>query len=306
MIQNAPIALFTYNRFNHTKKTIEALLKNELAIETELYVFSDGAKNSDDGVIIDQIREYLKAISGFKAIHIVCNNKNKGLANSIIEGVSSLFKKFNTVIVLEDDLETSPYFLNFMNDALNYYSPDKIWSIAGYSPNIKIPDIYKFNTYLAHRNCSWGWATWKQNWERTDWEMSTFNHFFLQKEERIKFERGGNDLSIMLLKQKQKLLHSWSIRFNFEAYKYNLPTVYPIKSLVNNLGVDGSGTHMKQSNKYDSSLFSNKLSSDSFCPSNYFNKALQVNFKRFYNTTIYRKGINLYKTIKALKGIKNP
>lgn len=306
MKQLAPIALFTYNRFNHTQRTIQALLKNKLAKQSVLYVFSDGAKNYKDDEEVKQIRNYLKTISDFKAIHIICNEHNKGLANSIIEGISFILKKFETVIVLEDDLKTSPYFLNFMNDALNHYSPDKIWSIAGYTPNIKIPYTYKYNTYLAHRNCSWGWATWKLNWEKTDWDMSNFNHFFLQKENRSKFERGGNDLSIMLLKQKQKLLHSWSIRFNFEAYNYNLPTVYPIQSLVNNFGVDGSGTHMKQSNKFNSCLLLNKLSFDNFCPDDLFNKSIQLNFKRFYNTSIYRKGINLFKTIKALKSIKKP
>ncbi|TLX77094.1 glycosyltransferase family 2 protein [Labilibacter sediminis] len=301
----APIALFTYNRYKHTRQTIESLLKNSLAQESELYIFSDGAKKGDEEKV-ESVRAYLKTISGFKAVHIKYGEQNKGLANSIIDGVTSLFQKYPSVIVLEDDLQTSPHFLQFMNDALNHYSPNEIWSIAGYSPNIKIPSSYQFDSFLVHRNCSWGWATWKQNWEKTDWNISGFNDFFVDKSKRKKFERGGNDLSIMFLKQQMQVIHSWSVRFNFGAFTYNLPTVYPVKSLVKNLGVDGSGTHMKQSSKYNTTLATNSVINTNYCSYNNFNTIIEHRFKRFYNTSLYRRVINLYKTFKAVKSIKKP
>ncbi len=295
----APIILFTYNRLDHTRKTVEALLKNELASQSDLYIFSDQAKSKDQETEVSRVRDFITHINGFKSITNILHPKNKGLATSIIQGVTEVLKKHDKVIVLEDDLETSPYFLNYMNEALTHYSPDNIWSIAGYTPNIKIPNNYNHSTYLAHRNCSWGWATWKQNWEKSDWVVSDFNAFFTDKNKRQEFERGGNDLSIMLLKQQQQLIHSWSIRFNYAAYKNNLPTVYPVKSFINNLGVDGSGTNMKKSGKYASKMQSNK-NNLSYCPDTLFDEHIGSNFKCFYNTSLYRKLINWYKIHKVV------
>ena len=191
-----------------------------------------------------------------------------------------------------------------MNEALNYYSSDKIWSIAGYSPNIRIPKAYGYSTYLAHRNCSWGWATWKQNWEKTDWDVKEFKDFFTDKNERQRFERGGNDLSVMLLKQQQQIIHSWSVRFNYAAFKNDMPTVYPRQSYINNLGVDGSGTNMKKSEKYSSDLASGANADFLFCPDDAIYEEITKHFKQFYNTSIYRSVINWFKTQKAVREIQ--
>ncbi len=300
----APIVLFTYNRPYHTRKTIEALLKNTLAAESHLYVFSDEAKTSKHQEAVHLVRTYLKEVQGFKSVTLVFHNQNKGLATSIIEGVSEVLKSNEKVIVLEDDLETSPHFLDYMNGALNHYSPDKIWSIAAYSPNIQIPSNYPYNTYLAHRNCSWGWATWKKNWENTDWEVNDFKDFFTYKNKRQQFERGGNDLSVMLLKQQKQIIHSWSVRFNYAAYKNNLPTAYPRKSYINNLGVDGSGTNMKKSGKYNSELISELSTDFRFCPDDVINDEIAYRFKQFYNTSMYRSIINWFKKQKMLQEIQ--
>ncbi len=300
----APIVLFTYNRPHHTRKTVEALLKNPLAFASHLYIFSDEAKAPEDQDAVHLVRTYLKNIRGFKSVTPVFHNQNKGLATSIIEGVSEVFKTYEKVIVLEDDLETSPHFLSYMNDALNYYVPNKIWSIAAYTPNIKIPIDYAYNTYLAHRNCSWGWATWKQNWESTDWDVKDFKDFFIDKNKRQQFERGGNDLSIMLLKQQQQIIHSWSVRFNYAAYINNLPSVYPTQSHINNMGTDGSGTNMKKSGKYDSELVSGASTDFIYCPDHFIYDEIGSSFKQFYNTSMYRRVINWYKTQRAIMRLK--
>ena len=291
----APIVLFVYNRPIHTIKTVEALLKNNLASDSELYVFSDQAKTGKDVEAVKKTRTYVEQINGFKNVTCCFHPENKGLASSIIQGVSEVFEKHDKVIVLEDDLETSPNFLSFMNNALENYSPKNIWSIAGYSPNIKVPVGYKPDTYLAHRNCSWGWATWKQNWEKTDWNVCDFNEFIVNPQKRTCFERGGNDLSVMLLKQQQHVIDSWSIRFNYAAYKNNLPTVYPVKSFIKNTGVDGSGTNMKRSGKFDSKLNHTTTEYFDFCPGDFIDEQIAVEFRKFYNTSLYRKLINWYK-----------
>ncbi len=288
----APIVLFTYNRLDHTKRTVEALLRNTLAENSDIYIFSDGARKQSDVEKVEEVRAYLTDITGFKNIYLEFSKNNKGLASSIIEGVSSVFEKNEKVIVLEDDLETSPYFLKFMNETLEFYSPDDIWSIAGYAPNITIPKSYKYSTFLIHRNCSWGWATWKQNWQKTDWQVKDFESFIVSDRERKKFNRGGDDLSVMLLKQQQEIIHSWSIRFNYAAFKNCLPTVYPINSMVKNLGVDGTGTNMKSSKKYHTDAFEQCPVKDEFCSKDIYNHSLEREFKSFYNTSLYRRLIN--------------
>lgn len=299
----APIALFTFNRIDHIKKTVESLLNNKGIAESDLYVFSDEGKNEKEKADVQQVRAYIDTVEGFNKIYKVYHAENQGLAQSIIHGVSDLFKRHDRIIVLEDDLQTTPWFLTFMNEALDFYSPDQLWSVAAYSPNIKIPEYYPFSTYLVHRNCSWGWATWKQNWEKVDWEVKDFNQFYTNKVKRKQFERGGNDLSIMLLKQQQQVIHSWSIRFNYAAYKNNLPTVYPVKSLVKNLGADGSGTNMKKSSKYQSDLQQDKIDKAYFCGGDSYDTIIENSFSKFYNTSVYRSLINVFKTHQAVRKI---
>lgn len=292
----SPIAIFTYNRLAHTKKTIFSLLNNTLANKSDIYIYSDGPRNVNHKDDVEKVRDFLKSISGFCNIHLNFSKENKGLADSIIHGVTEIFQSHSSVIVLEDDLETSPYFLSYMNDVLLHYNPDKIWSVAGYSPDIRIPEDYNCSTYLAHRNCSWGWATWKQNWEQADWNITDFNVFFKNKTERKRFERGGNDLSVMLLKQQQQKVNSWSIRYNYAAFKCNLPTVYPTYSMVKNIGVDGSGTNMKKSQKYLTSIYNSPIDKESFCSEYLYDIFILKQFRKFYNTSIIRAIINWFKT----------
>ena len=151
-----PIILFTYNRPDHTRRTVEALQNNFLARYFDLIIFSDGG----DG--IKEVRRFIDQITGFKSVTIVKRKTNYGLARNVIEGVSDVFKMYKRVIVLEDDLLTSPDFLNFMMDCLDFYKG--VFSISGYAPDIHIPKSYTQDTYLSHRPNSWGWATWRSRW----------------------------------------------------------------------------------------------------------------------------------------------
>src|SRR5690606_5372017 len=155
----SPICLFTYNRLYETKQTVDSLKKNNLAKESVLYIFSDGWKNENSKISVQAVRNYLDTITGFKEIYVIKNSINKGLAKSITDGVSKVLDLFETVIVLEDDIITSPNFLDFMNQALFFYSGDKsIQTISGYTPLVKLKeDNFKFD-----RPFPWGWATWKE------------------------------------------------------------------------------------------------------------------------------------------------
>ncbi|OON90176.1 MAG: sugar transferase [Candidatus Epulonipiscium fishelsonii] len=251
----APVVLFVYNRPVHTKKTIKALVKNELADKSILYIFSDGPKdNPDDIEKVALVRTFIDKLvlkNYFKEVHIIKAEKNNGLANSVINGVTTIINQYGKVIVLEDDLITSRDFLVFMNEALNYYkNKSRIWSVTGFN-RIPIPKKYKDDIFLSYRGSCWGWATWKNRWNKIDWNVSDYIYFRNNKKLRKSFDKGGKDLSPMLDLQMQGKIDSWAIRWSYSQYKLNKLQIQPVFSKVKNIGLDGSGTHGTASRKYN-------------------------------------------------------
>jgi hypothetical protein len=237
------IVLFTYRRV--PKDTIENLLQNDLAKESELFIYSDGYKSEVDKNDVLEVREYLQTINGFKSTQIIEAPQNKGLANSIIDGVSEIINKYGKVIVLEDDLIVSSDFLDYMNNALEFYKNDSnIWSISGYGPKLPCLETYDKDLYLSPRGSSWGWATWKDRWNSVDWDVKDFEKLKHNKQMRKKFELGGNDMYKMLELQMLGKIDSWAIRWGFSQFLQDKYTVYPVKSKIVNDGFnDDKGTH---------------------------------------------------------------
>lgn len=250
----APIILFVYNRPWHTQQTIQALLRCEFASESDLYIFADGPKdNATEDVIcqITEVRQYIKTIKGFNNIFITESPINKGLANSVIQGVSEVINKQGRVIVLEDDIIVHRYFLRFMNEALEKYkNSNHIYMIGAYSYNVKIPIYYIKNVYLTPRYCSWGWATWQNRWEKADWNINNYS-LINNTEHNIKdidlFNRGSNNLFRLLKQQQNKEIDSWAIRWQYCLYSQNGYTLQPVFSLSYNIGFDGTGVHCPSS-----------------------------------------------------------
>ncbi len=246
----APIALFVYNRPSHTKQTINALKNNQLALESELFVFSDGAKNASGEPFVNEVREYLKTISGFKKITIEVSESNKGLAASIISGVTKIVNQFGKVIVLEDDLVTSKYFLQFMNDGLSFYEKnDEVISIHGYIYPVKkfLPETF----FLKGADC-WGWATWKRGWDLFDPNGVELLAKLKEKKLTKKFDLDGcYPYTQMLRNQVEGKNNSWAVRWHASAFLANKFTLYPGKSLVTNIGLDGSGTHCGSAHSFN-------------------------------------------------------
>ncbi len=249
----APIILFVYNRPEHTKRTVDALKLNQLAAESSLYIFSDGNKNETDKNAVDEVRNYISTITGFKEIKVILRDKNLGLANSVISGVTEVIEKFGKAIVLEDDIVTSPYFLKFMNVALDFYEDDKrIYSISGYNFPVKIPKSYPYQVYISSRASSWGWATWQDRWRRVDWNPEKSFNIYDRKELRNIMDRAGKDLAPMLLKSIEGKIDSWAVKVAFTQLKLNLFCLFPIKSLAKNIGADATGTNFdKVTDKYN-------------------------------------------------------
>ncbi|MWW25906.1 glycosyltransferase family protein [Algibacter lectus] len=249
-----PICLFTYNRLDETILTINALKSNYLAEASDLYIFSDGGKNESASKKIEIVRKYLKTITGFKSITIFESETNKGLANSIITGVTKILDKHEKIIVLEDDLITSPNFLDFMNQSLNFYKNDaNIFSISGYTFDLKSLPIDK-DFYFGYRASSWGWAIWKNRWEIIDWQASDYHEFSTNKTLKKRFNRGGSDMSGMLRNQMESKIDSWAIRFCYHQFNQDLKTVFPNKSKVQSIGFSKEATHTSGTKRFITEL----------------------------------------------------
>lgn len=255
----SPIILFTYNRPLHTYRTLEALSANTLAEKSDLYIFSDAAKSVKDADKVKEVREVIHRTKGFRKITIQEQSTNKGLANSVIAGVSEILKNNPKVIVLEDDLITSPNFLVFMNSLLNeFQGSSNIMSIGGYRFPFKLPPSYTHNIMLSRRFPSWGWATWSDKWSLADWKVRDFEELSRNEKKIKEFNRGGEDLFEMLKDQKEGLIDSWAIRWAYAHYKYNMYSLIPSQSKVLNIGADGSGTHVASTSRYKVDLDINK------------------------------------------------
>lgn len=255
----APICLFTYNRLSETKQTVAALQANYLASKSVLYIFSDGPKSDLGKLKIDAVREYLSTISGFQSVTILESRQNKGLANSIIEGVTQVINKHGRAIVLEDDIITLPNFLDFMNQALDRYKNDKrIFSITGYSKDLPSLSGYDKDVYLGVRASSWAWATWQHVWQKVDWSARGWWLTLLNPISHYRFTRGGSDMPYMLLKQMIGVIDSWAIRWTYSQYRYRKYTVISSQSLVLNIGFGADASNTKRSKRFVAKLGNSK------------------------------------------------
>ena len=260
----APVVVFVYNRADHARITLNCLRENVLADKSDLYIYCDNAKNEKAQEGVDAVRtmvdDFVKN-SGFLSVTVIKAEQNKGLAASIIGGVGEVLDRYGRIIVVEDDLTTSKDFLTYMNNALDFYeNNEKIWSISGYTFPLKSLRSYPHDIYMSPRGCSWGWATWKNRFDKVDWEVSDFEEF-IRDSARIKhFNEGGPDMTDMLSRQVHGKINSWAIRWCYQESKENMFTVYPKESRVRNIGCDNSGTNCVDSNLYDTTLISGSSS----------------------------------------------
>lgn len=241
----APVVLFVYNRYEHTKKTIEALKSNELAEYSNLFIFSDGAKKEENIKSVQQVRTYIYKIEGFKSVSIIEREKNIGLAESVINGVTEILKKFGKVIVLEDDIVTAPCFLTYMNKALEFYiNEKKVFSISGYSYTTNVKNRYLDGNYFFKMGECWSWATWKDRWDYFDKDASGWQELLYNSKMRYEFNLNNSyDYTTMLKSQMENNINSWAIRWYWSVFRQNGLTLYPQKAIISNIGLDGSGVH---------------------------------------------------------------
>lgn len=238
----APIALFVYNRPQHTSRTLKFLQQNDLAADSRLYIFSDGAKTPQDEEKVAEVRSIINKIDGFKTVKIIERKENSGLANSVIAGVTQLINDYGQVIVFEDDLVTSPHTLTYFNDSLNRYrDEEKVMHIGAYMYPLKSDHLPQAFFYRAAT--SWGWATWASAWKNFEPNIDTL----LKQFDKKKKSAFSIDNSMNFWKQMQEFKkgknNSWAIRWYASIFLKGGLTLNPSQSLVNNIGHDGTGVH---------------------------------------------------------------
>lgn len=247
----APIVLFVYERAWHTEQTINALLSNKLSSKSELFIYSDAAKSDKDSSGVNKVRSYIKTINGFRKVTIIERERNWGLANSIIDGVTDIVNKYGKVIVLEDDLITSPYFLSYMNSALEVYeNADKVMHISGYM--FPVEDLNLPETIFLRNASCWGWATWVNSWKFFEPSAKILLNVIHNKKLEYEFDiQGTVSYTNMLENQLKGSIDSWAVRWYASVFINHGLCLHPARSLVSNIGHDGSGIHCGETNNYE-------------------------------------------------------
>ena len=245
----APVGLVVYNRIEHTKRVIEALKKNTLAIDTDLYIFSDAPSKEEDKKSVSELRKYLKTVKdGFKNVYIYEAEKNLGIKYSTVKAVNTIFENHEYFIGLEDDIETNKYFLEFMNNALNYYKDDEdVMAITAFSHKHATKN-HKYDVIFTYAFHSWGWGTWKSKWNNINWDTCDTSWYNKSIKHKI---LGGVYSWFHLLAIKKSVKDDlyiqnnlWDIYYSFIMYKRKKLCVWPSKkSFTNNIGFDGTGYH---------------------------------------------------------------
>ena len=254
----APIVFFVYNRLWHTQQTVEALQNNVLAKQSELYIYSDEANTEKVQKSVNEVRQYIDKIDGFKSVTIIKRKKKFGLADSIIDGVTTIVNQYGRIIVLEDDMVVSPYFLEYMNEALEQFvDDDRVISVHGYvyPVDIELPEAF----FLPGADC-WGWATWRRGWALFNSDGQYLLDELVRRHLIQEFDYNGAYPFLSMLKDQIKGANdSWAIRWHASAFLAGKLTLYPGRSLVHNIGTDSSGTHCGDLDNMDAKLSETKI-----------------------------------------------
>lgn len=258
----APICLFVYNRPWHLRRTLESLEDNYLADESKLFIFSDGPKENiknNDMKKIEEVRKIVKEKKWCREVTVKEYEKNQGLADSIVSGVTEIVNKFGKVIVLEDDLVLSRGFLKYMNDALDLYeNENRVMHISGYMYPIQknMPETFFFNV----TSC-WGWGTWQRSWKLFNNDTEELIKNFKSKKDIKSFnlDNSYNWHSHLMANQKGEL-KTWAIKWYASVFQLNGFCLHPGKTLVRNIGNDESGEHCGANNDYLEQEITEKIS----------------------------------------------
>jgi GT2 family glycosyltransferase len=278
----APIVLFTYARPEHTQRTLEALAANALADKSDLIVYADAARSAQEVEAVCAVRDLVRSGSGFRSVRLIERATNFGLARNIIEGVSEVLRQYERVIVLEDDMVTSPYFLAYMNEALERYSSnERVMHISGY--------IYPMHTaglpetfFLPPASC-WGWATWRRAWQHFRKAPDELLRSFTVAERRtFNLDQSFPYWSQVELNARGAM-NTWAIFWYASVFQRKGLCLHPRQSYVQNIGNDDSGTHTRESTVFDVVL--NPVRIEQWCESGTIDELALARLKAYFRAS---------------------
>lgn len=246
----APIALFVHRRPSHTKQTLQALARNEGARSSPLFVFADGPRSPGEAAAVAETLDVVRSAQGFASVHVTARPVNVGLAQSLISGIDDVLRGHDRVIVIEDDIVTAPYFLQFINRCLDHYAAQpKVMHISGYNLPISaegLPEVA-----MTRWAGSWGWATWSRAWKRPDCDASAvMAHFTRRQRAQFDLDCQGADFWYQLEANRDGLMRTWAVFWYAHVFLSGGLCAIPRTSLVRNIGHDGSGVHSEATDRY--------------------------------------------------------
>lgn len=259
----APIVLFVYNRPHHTKEVIDSLLKNPLSKQSELFIFSDFQKKPSDEAKVNECREYIQNIAsthpdGFKKINITLRDRNFGLADSIIDGISKVINEYEKVIVLEDDIVVSEVFLDYMNTSLDRYeTQQKVWAISAWNYPIE-QDGLGDSFFWRIPHC-WGWATWKNRWQYYKRDIKWIEKNFTKEDINTISLDGCSPYWEHFVANQKGIIKTWAIFNYLISHKHNALTLMPSLSYIKQIGFDNSGTNCNDDDSLNSKTINTKF-----------------------------------------------
>ena len=299
-MSNAPILLFVYNRLEHTQACVTSLCGNTLASTSDLFIYSDAAKDPSQKEKVDEVRSFIHSVQGFKSVTIIERETNWGLARNIIDAVTTRVNQFGRVIVVEDDLVLAPYFLQFMNDALETYKDEpKVGHIQAcdYIQDPNLPE-----TFLIKWMGCWGWATWDRAWQYFNPDGKVLLEELQKRNLTYRFDFNGKyGYTRMLRRQIEGKNNSWAIRWNASLFLNDILSLNVGRSLVKNMGFDGTGTNAGGGGLYSSILYMQPIFVEKISPIEE-NEQARMAYSRYYARTnsFWAKAIRRIK--RTLKG----
>ena len=252
------LVIFAFNRPHHLRTTLDALAGNPGVDELDLHIFCDGPRSDEDIKAVSDVLKVCQAASGFGPMTIHSAPMNVGLAESVIAGMNAVFAEYERAIVFEDDIVSHPRAVEFLTTALDFYENyPRVFSLSAYSlgrDKLAIPKDYRYSSFFSHRGSSWGWASWRRSWEKTVWELDYVDDLLNDSFRRRSFSEAGTDLEVLLRRQRAGTIDSWAIRFHYSMFRQGGCCLFPIDSLVKNIGFDSLATHKKGGRRFDVEL----------------------------------------------------
>lgn len=293
-VENAPIVLFVFNRPKHTQITLNALLENKLACDTDIFIYADAPRNVADFEKTEEVKRLIYGTTGFKSITVIEREENYGLARNIIDGVTTVCEKYGRTIVLEDDIVTSPAFLQYMNNALSHYENNmNVWHISGW--NYPIDPSGLPECFLWREMSCWGWGTWNNRWKHYKKNPLALTKEFTAKDIREFNLDGHHNFWSQVIGNLNGTMNTWAIFWYATIFSNNGLCLNATTSLVKNIGFDDSGENCGSGD-----VFSGKIS---LAAPSQFPSEISENNNVVYRIKKFYKFIKIKKTISYINKI---